>query len=75
MHAVPIVVKAIFIQAIVTRIFLNLESNSMGTFARSVMRIALAALANMNRSPAEVNALAMSAVGSFPNVALHSFQV
>jgi len=74
-HAVPIVVQAIFIQAIVTRIFLNLEPNAMSKFARSVMRIACAALNNMLRSPAEVNALAMSDVSSCPNVALHVFQV
>ena len=66
MHSVPSVVKAFLMQVIVMCIFSILESNSMGTFARSAMRIVFAALANMNRSPAEVGSLGMGTFGSFP---------
>ena len=40
----------------------------MRTLARSAMRMAFAALANVNRSPARASALAMCTLGS---VALH----
>ena len=74
MHSVPSVVKAFLMQAIVMCIFSILESNSMGTFARSAMRIVFAALANMNRSPAEVKALAMGTLCDFPGRSTHSFR-